>query len=121
MHIEHNILHRSRAVEQQLQGQGSESGIKTYMTKLDRMDLESKIYLLAATRKADKPLPSGIYEWSPRLKKVGRMVTYWKLRLKLLQFQEDLSEYLEALKRDTQVVDSGSKKKEYVKVQLKKA
>ena len=49
--------------------------------QFDKLDRERTQYMLAAEKKAGIAPKQGIYEWSPRLEKAGRIFTYWKARL----------------------------------------
>ena len=55
----------------------------------------------------DDPPPQGVYEWSPLLEKVGRTVTYWKLRLDNYRLGGVPSTRLQRLHIQLQIETSG--------------
>ena len=50
--------------------------------------------MLAAENYAGRAPPQRVYEWSPTLEKVGRIVTYWKLRVE--HYREEMGYYIES-------------------------
>ena len=58
--------------------------------------------------------PNGIYEWSPLLEKAGWSITYWKLRLSLLQVGNPNSAWLEQFQTGLDVEDIRTTEKVYL-------
>ena len=56
--------------------------------------------MVAAENYAGRAPPQGVYEWSPTLEKLGRMVTHWKLRVeywreRLIRMHKDLGIWIQ--------------------------
>ena len=58
---------------------------KCMFHKLDKLDAERVRLMVAAEKYAGRAPPKGFYAWSPLLEKVGQTITYWKMRLTVIQ------------------------------------
>lgn len=73
----------------------------------------------AAENFAGLPPPNDAYEWFSSLEVAGKMVTYWKLRLNIIQSNIYASEQLERSQLSITIYNSGLQDLEYVTLQLK--
>ena len=74
--------------------------------------------MISAEKFAGRPPSNGAYEWSPSLEKTGRAITYWRLRLSLLQTPQNEPLRLRRMEKDLKITDNGRQDKSYVKEQL---
>jgi len=99
----HKILERSEALQGKIihaHELNDEVKVKRLFVNLDRLDRERVNYVISAEKFAGRPPSNGAYEWSPSLEKTGRTITYWKLRLSLLQTPQDEPSRLRRMEKD---------------------
>ena len=113
----HKILERAEALKGAIlkaHESHDEVEVMRLFNKLNRLDRERVNYMVSTENYSGRPPSNGVYEWSSILKKSGRTITYWKLRLSLLGNPKEATSRLIRLKRELQITDEGMEDKIYV-------
>ena len=121
LYKEHKILERAEAMKKTIliaHTRNDEGELLRLFKKLDKLDGERVNYMTSAENHAGRPPPNGVYEWSPSLEETGRIITYWKLRLSVLQTPQTEPPRLLKMRKELGIRDGGRQDKVYVKEQL---
>ena len=121
LYKEHRIMPRLDKIRLQIERASTDEHRKCLFNKLDKLDVERVRLMVAAEKYAGRAPPKGTYAWSPLLEKVGQTITYWKMRLTVVQEGYVNPARLERLQKRLKIKNVDINNKKAVMSKLKQA